>query len=412
MEPHRKRPDWVRRINQLGVAAGDARLVVPLNPEELLTLARQQTGLDTVGDELWVETFLQRVRSIDEESGANLMGRLLCRAEALRVLQTRLRLHRHWEENPAILEEPIEKPLFIMGAPRTGTTILLELLALDPALRAPLAWEAHHPLSHEGAPDFPTRLALAESEQEFWADIQPELMTLHELRSDLPCECVHFMALDFGSAYWAMHYRTPSFDAWAAAQGDLAARTYQEHRKFLQTLQFGQQRRRWLLKSPAHMATVEQLHGEYPDAIFLQTHRHPVRFVGSTASTTAMIQWLRSDDVDRPTQGQVALVGFAFMLDHVRSLRSQGALPDEQFVDTRYTDLVTDPVAAIRSIYERAGLTWPTGHGESITSYLEQKPKDKFGKHEYSLAEYGLDEAMIHNAFAAYIEHYGIEPET
>ena len=115
-----------------------------------------------------------------------------------------------------MLAEPIDAPLFVVGPPRTGTTILLELLALDPSLRAPLAWEAVQPLPRLDDPvaDVAERRRLAEAEQELWADIDPEFMTMHELASDLPCECVHFLAYDFAGPYWSMLYDTPSFTGW------------------------------------------------------------------------------------------------------------------------------------------------------------------------------------------------------
>lgn len=408
---HLARPDWVRRLNQFGAATGDPRYVVPLDPDEMLDTARRSTGLDHIGSDAWVETYRRRIRSIDEDSGAHLLGRLLCRAETIRVLQTRLRLEDAWAKNPAILEEPIEQPLFIAGPPRTGTTILLELLALDPQLRAPIAWQAHHPIFHDEIQDEASAMAAAEAEQELWIDIQPELVTLHELRSDLPCECIHFMSLDFGSGYWAMFYATPSYDEWAAKQSDLVPRTYREHRRFLQTLQYGAPRRRWLLKSPAHLSTLPQLIGEYPDAIVLQTHRDPLKFVGSTASTTAMLNWLRCEGTQKEMQGQLALLGFAGMLGLSRSLRESGAVPDEQFVDILYKDLVTKPAEALRKLYAGAGLAWPEGHDEIVTGYLRDKPKGKFGKHEYTLEEYGLSEEVVRSTYADYVAHYGIEAE-
>lgn len=103
MKPHLERPNWARRLNLLGPAVGDARLIVPLDPEELLALARSSTGLEEIGDELWHEAFERRIRAIDRESNANVIGRLLCRAETLRVLQTRLRLHQAWALAPEIL---------------------------------------------------------------------------------------------------------------------------------------------------------------------------------------------------------------------------------------------------------------------------------------------------------------------
>ena len=404
------RPDWVRRLNRFGEAVGDARHVVPLDADEMLAIARESTGLEDVGDELFLECYRRRIDSIDRESQAHVVGRLLARAEAIRVLQTNLRLRRAWAETPAILDEPIRQPIFVVGAPRTGTSILLELLALDPDLRPVISWEAHHPLPHRDGDgdDRAWRETLAEAEQELWADIQPELMTLHELRSDLPCECVHFQALDFAGGYWSMQYATPGYDAWAAEQPGLVERCYAGHRRFLQTLQHGGPPRQWLLKTPSHLSTTPQLFAEYPDALLVHTHRDPLKFVASAASTTSMLRWLRTDHVDKPTQALIANQGFAFMLNSVRQLRTDGAVPDEQFVDSPYRDLIADPVAAIRRIYERLGRAWPDGHADRITGYLRDKPKGKFGKHEYTFADYGLDPDDVR---AAYTAHYQVPEE-
>jgi hypothetical protein len=412
MTEFRTRPDWVRRLNLFGPATGDPRRLVPLDPDEMLEAAFESTGLDDIGDELFLETYRRRIESIDTEAEINLLGRFLCRAETIRLLQTRLRLNRAWAQEPAILEEPIDRPIFILGAPRTGTTILLELLALDPALRAPISWEAQYPIPHGAATDATSSMRLAEAEHELWTDIQPELMTLHEMRSDLPCECIHFMALDFGAPYWSMHYDTPSFLAWAMTQSEIAPRTYEIHRRFLQTLQYGKPRRPWLLKSPGHLATTEALFGEYPDAVVVHTHRDPRKFVASAASTTALLHWMRSEVVDPLAQGQLALHGFDYMLNHVKDQRARGALPDDQFVDSHYLDLIADPVAAIRKIYVQAGLEWPADHDERIRTYLRDKPKGKFGKHAYTFEEYGLDEKTIVETYAGYVEHYGVASES
>ena len=100
------------------------------------------------------------------------------------------------------------------------------------------------------------------------------------------------------------------------------------------------------------------------------------------------------------------------MLNQVRMLRSDGTLPDDQFVDIRYVDLISDPSAAVHEVYDRAGLDWPAGHEETVSAYLRDKPRGKFGVHEYSLEEYGLDEGLIRSTFAEYINHYGIESES
>jgi hypothetical protein len=125
-----------------------------------------------------------------------------------------------------------------------------------------------------------------------------------------------------------------------------------------------------------------------------------------------MIGWLRSDTVDRHAQGQIALLGFSAILDFVRELRSSGAVREDQFVDSHYVDLIANPVAAIRKIYDRAGLAWPDGHDETIERYLRDKPKGKFGKHEYRLEDYGLSEQLVEDAYSNYTAHYGVERES
>src|SRR4029077_14479217 len=136
--------------------------------------------------------------------------------------------------------------------------------ARDPHRGAPRAWEALHPLPAEG--DATRRRQLSECEQEFWADVHPAFMTMHELRSDLPCECVNFLAYDFAGPYYSMMYDTPSFTGWQLENLDTLDRVYRLHRRMLQTFQHsdasgrrgdtqpGDAPRRWLLKSPGYLS--------------------------------------------------------------------------------------------------------------------------------------------------------------
>src|SRR4051794_23693747 len=292
-------PDWVRRLDAFGDAVGDPAHIVDLDAAALVDLARSSTGLDDFGDDEWPgwsETYERMLASIDAESQLHVLGRVLTRAEVLRVLQTWLRLQEAWRTKPAIAATPVDAPLFVVGPPRTGTTILLELLALDPQLRAPIAYEALYPLTSMG--DVDRRRALSESEQEFWADIHPEFMTMHELASDLPCECVHFLMYDFSGPYWGMIYDTPSFTGWHLEHLETLDRVYRLHRRMLQTFQHGAEPAQWLLKSPGHLQTLPQLFAQYPDAQVVHTHRDPRRFIASLVSLLEVLRFMRSDQVD------------------------------------------------------------------------------------------------------------------
>jgi len=407
-------PQWVRRLNLFGPSVGDPRHIVSLDADELVALARKTTGLEDFGDPGWERGYRALMSALDAEAKLHLLGRVLTRAEVLRVLQTKLRLQRAWTERPAILREPIAAPLFVLGPPRSGTTILLELLALDPSLRAPIAWEAAHPLPLLANParDVAHRMELAESEQELWAEIGPEFITMHELRHDLPCECVHFTQVDFSGPYWSMQYDAPSYMQWRLTTPGLDAGLYAGHRHFLQTLQHGGAARRWLLKSPAHLSTLPALFAEYPDARVIHTHRDPAKFVGSVANLMCTLRFMRSDAVDVAQQGQIALGTFKYLLELGIQLRKQGALPEKQIVDSHYLDLMSDPVANLQRVYEQLGLAWPNGHAERVRMYLREKPKAKFGAHTYRYEELGLDVNVVREQFESYVRHYGIRAES
>jgi hypothetical protein len=350
--------------------------------------------------------------SIDTESQLHLLGRVLTRAETLRVLQTWLRLQDAWKSTPAIAQQSIAAPLFVVGPPRTGTTILLELLALDPQLRAPIAYEALYPLNSMGSVE--RRLGLSESEQELWADIHPEFMTMHELASNLPCECVHFLMYDFSGPYWSMVYDTPSFTGWQLEHLDTLARVYRLHRRMLQTFQHqapDPSPRRWLLKSPYHVSTLPALFAEYPDARVIHTHRDPRKFLASLVSILSAVRFMRSDAVDVELLASLMQPTYQMFLDGTIAERENGTIPNDQIVDSHFVDLMADPVASLRKTYEQLALEWPTGHDRTITEYLANKPKGKHGAHAYSLADVGLDQDSVRATFEHYVSYYGIVEE-
>jgi hypothetical protein len=423
-------PDWVRRLNLFGDAVGDPRLLASLDAEELLATARASTGLDDLGEAEWpgwTDTYNRMLAAIDGEAQLHTLGRVVTRAEVLKVLQTWLRLQREWTTRPAIRAEPIDAPLFVVGPPRTGTTILFELLALDPNLRAPFAWEALHPLPSEGDPE--RRRELSESEQEFWADVHPDFLTMHELASDLPCECVNFLAYDFAGPYYSMMFATPSFTGWQLENLDTLDRVYRLHRRMLQTFQndsgqndstgsdsagsdsAGAGPRRWLLKSPGHLSTLAALFAEYPDARVIHTHRDPRKFIGSLVSLLAVVRFMRSDRDDRAVLGPMMEMTYQLFLEQAIAQRTDGTIPNDQIVDTHFLELMADPVAMLRRVYEQLGYDWPKGHDRAITGYLDSKPKAKHGAHTYAYADLGLDDAHIRATFAAYVAHYGITEE-
>jgi hypothetical protein len=237
---------------------------------------------------------------------------------------------------------------------------------------------------------------------------------MHELASDLPCECVHFLMYDFSGPYYSMVYDTPSFTGWQLEHLETLARVYKLHRRMLQTFAHeapDAEPRRWLLKSPYHVATLPALFAEYPDAKVIHTHRDPRKFLASLVSILSAVRFMRSDNVDVALLASLMEPTYQMFLDGTIAERENGTIPNSQIVDSHFVTLMADPVASLRNTYEQLELDWPAGHDRVITDYLANKPKGKHGTHSYTLADVGLDEASVRATFKHYVEHYNITEE-
>jgi hypothetical protein len=403
-----ERPAWVRRLNSIVEASGASlRDLVPIDADALLeTGVRAAGGMPKgdFGDPHWQDAFLRLARSIDT-GDLHLLGRLITKGELLRSLRSRLLMTHEVENKPAILDGKVTAPVIVTGPARSGTSILFELLSLDPDLVAPAAWQALHPVAHAGDGDDAgdERLQLSEFEQELWADLQPEFAAIHELRSDLPVECVTLCMPSFTGPHWAM---IAKLGEWVPEMD----RDYQFHRHMLQFLQRNDPSCTWLLKTPGHLGNLPMLFETYPDAWVVQTHRDPAKSMPSTVSTTAMVQWMRTDQVDLDMLRAVIDGVFGNALNDSVTLRESGGLP-KRFVDVHFLKLLKEPVETLRRAYASMERDFTPEHGERIRAYLADKPKGKFGVHRYTPEEWGFTREDLHDRLAPYINHYGVELE-
>ena len=206
-----------------------------------------------------------------------LAGRIVARTELLRALRQRLLLAAAWADDPTILDEPIVEPVFVVGTGRSGTSILHELLALDPD--EPGA--AHLGAVPPGRGARPRRRRRpgppATTVHAFWADLQPAYETMHHNDGDEPNECIFATMLEFLSDQWGGTYEVPTYSAHLVAADHTEA--YRYHRRVLQTLQRRARGDRWVLKAPSHLAQLRTLFAVYPDARVVQIHRDPLKTV-------------------------------------------------------------------------------------------------------------------------------------
>ena len=381
------RPEWVDAINAEGRMWADAGMLadmVPLSLGSLLDAAFRETGLRDMGDPDWEEPLTVLINALETEAELNLMGRLATRSELLLFIRNRLKLIDLVRRNPEIRNQQIDAPIIITGLPRTGTSILQEVLHQDPRLRTPLFWEIYFmgESAISGGQDQVAR-ALGDRVARQWIRMTPQIQTMHETAGDIPAEDASVWNYSFVSDAIMSFYQIPSYHAWVnACPPELI---YKYHRLALQALQWRAPKRRWFGKTLYHLGCLPKLFDAYPDARVIHTHRDPLRSMASITNLLRTFYWSRSDqDFDNPGFEEI-MVGEATArrLEQVMAWRDTGAVPDAQIIDSRYQDLVEDPARAAKHIYDGLGMSFDAEDAERVRHYLAYKPKHKFGAHQY-----------------------------
>ena len=399
-------------FNTAGAALRRAGLpLVHLDQQELLDTACQETGLRDFGDGSFHEPLRVLLKAYETEAKLTLVGRLAARRHTLQLLTNRLRLVEDRKRYPAIAQQDIRQPLFIVGLPRTGSTLLHNLLAQDPGNRVPLCWEVMFP-----SPP-PVRASLADDPRigatqkllNRFDRLAPHFKIIHPMSACSPMECMAIMSHTFASPQFESMYSVPSYQRWLTEQDWRPV--YEFHRQFLQHLQWRCPAERWALKAPSHLFALEALLAMYPDARIIQTHRHPLRVVASVASMDAMLRRAFSHRVDLHEIGTEALQQWACGVESATKVRHRDHAAPGRFFDVYYTDLVREPIATVRHIYAYFGLRFTDGVETRMRRYLAEHPKDQYGVHRYSLAQFGLSPEVVATAFRAYIARFQPEPE-
>lgn len=306
---------------------------------------------------------------------------------------------------PKIAQVKIERPLFILGLPRCGTSFLHALIDGDPQVRTPLMWEVADPSPPPEAATFDTDRRIERFEQHLHAQLggdHHELLKAHPIGARIPQECGSFMTTSFQSSNPCMLGRLPRFYEWFKAID--AEFRYEVHKMWLQHLGWRNPGKHWVLKIQEHMYKMPALRSVYPDAIFIQPHRDPTTVIASISQLIRVLRDPAYDHQDSHALGREFLDlwwdGVKCMIDYRK------ANPDLPIYDMRYKDLVAEPVATIRGAYDHFGWDFTADTERGILGWLHENPAGKHGKRSYSLEELGLDESTVRDKFAEYIEVY------
>jgi hypothetical protein len=345
----------------------------------------------------------------------NSVGRLIARERVLLHTVNRLNYVNDRQRFPAIADEQIVTPVFIIGFPRTGTTILHDILAQDPDSRAPLTWEVTFPSPPPDAATFDTdpRIAVCAAmlpTPDTETERDRRFKAMHPMGATLSQECVVMMGEAMCTPLFHNQFRVPTYEDWVDHDADWS-HVYRFHERQLQHLQWRNPRDRWVLKTGAHMWGLEHLLRTYPDARIVFTHRDPVKSVTSYASLTSLVRSTGSDEVDPFEVAQDWTARLKHVVDHAMSVRNAASYPRATFYDMQFSDFVADQFAVVSDIYAAFGLPMTDEGAARMRAFIADNPKGKHGVHSYTPEEFGIDPAAIRRDFAAYIEQYDLAPE-
>ena len=257
---------------------------------------------------------------------------------------------------------------------RTGTSILHEVIGQDAQLRAPCGFEWRYPSPVHSDSE---RIENVQAEIDWWLAIVPEFAPIHEIAADGPDEDSVGQALAFASQVWSATHRAPNFDMWMMMSGWPAA--FRFERRLLQHLQV-EPTAKTLAAQGNLPAGLQHLFAEFPDASVINTHRDPLNVMASAANMLATLRWQRSDVVDYGEIATPIALGVPIMMDMLLDQRQSGAVPDDRFIDVRFADLMADPLAAIRVVYDRLGLELTDEATRRMRTYLDGKPRGQHGR--------------------------------
>ena len=393
----------VRLLNRCGALLEKKRSPsVRVQAVDLIETARRRCGLDDFGDGDFFEALSRLLESCQTEAQLNLIGKIALRFDVLHILRTRLLIERDRQLYPEISHQEIREPLFIIGLPRSGTTVLHSLLAADPEHRSPLMWEVMTP-SPPTSNDEKRRIQRATRSCKWFNWLAPTFRHVHPVDAKVPQECVGLMSPTFMSDQFDTMYYVPSYRDWFFRQ-DLRP-AYEYHRRFLQHLQFRRAGRRWVLKAPTHMFALPALLSVYPDALFVQMHRTPVEAMASVASLITILRSAFSDGVDPVVVCRESVQYWSKTME--KFLEDRDRLLNGRICDIDYDQICRNPIAAVGRIYDRFGWSLSPQAERRMRALMASRAGNGRGNHHYQLADFGAAPDQVLGAFTSYCLRFG-----
>ena len=377
-----------------------------LDTGALIESARAQAGLNDFGDESFLEPIATLLDCIARDVDLHAQGLEMLKASVVRCLVNRLRMQEDIVRHPEILDEDVSDPIIVIGMGRSGTTKLHSLLSVADDVQKTYFWRlwnpARFPDTVPGQPD--PRIAAANF-SEMLSDDKPELDAAHHIDHEAPDEEWMLYFYTFDDWGWCQALPTSSYFDWVMARSSL--RPYRYVKQILQYLQWqdgGKRGRPWVLKTVGYIAHMDSLLDCYPNATLVHPHRDPRDTIPSYAKFLSGMA-IYSNHVDPNITGRETLRWWKLAMDRYLDARNRLEL-NGRILDVGYEQVRNDPMMIVKAVYQKAGRTLSVDTEQKMAAWNSSHEQGKHGKHEYSLDEFGLTEAMVDSAFDEYISRF------
>ena len=365
-------------------------------------------GWSDFGPDDYREPLSVLLHSMDFDPVWSSAGRARGWAGVVSVLAARGHAYCAMVQTPGWDANGITAPIVITGIPRTGTTALHKLLAVDPQFQGLQTWLTRAPQPRppraewDANPAFRAEVASLEQRHRD----KPAALAAHAMAAEDVDECCLILRQGFVSNLFTCGWPAQSYDLWWQEASEAAC--YAHFESVLRLVGCREPDKRWLLKNPGHVENLDQVFATFPDARVIHTHRDPAKAIPSLCALLIGNHALFEDGrlEERAWQmGRRETDKWARALRRADPVRQAHA---GQVLDVVHSDFHHDPMGTVERIYAFAGLALSDAVRAAMAVRIADKPEMANGTHRYDLADFGLTAESVRASFGDYVERFDL----
>jgi hypothetical protein len=376
--------------------------------DRVLEIVSDELGTDDFGPDDYLPGLTVLLQSMDYDPRFTEQGRRIAWGMVVGVLRSRALAIRSMKNNPGFDAQPILGPVVITGVPRTGTTALHRLMAVDPRFQGLQTWLLDAPMPRPPVetwaehPEFRKSVALLEARYA----AAPQKRAAHNVVAEEVHECCMVLRHSFVSNLWTCGWSAATYDAWWQDQTEVPA--YDYYKRCVQLIGSNDPDKRWLLKNPGHIENLDLLFAVFPDAKVIRTHRDPAKAVPSLVSLLMQLHGTMEEGRTEERSTIMLRRETAKWASAVRKADAVRELHPGQVLDVIHADFHREPMAVLERIYEFIEMDIPDDTRTKFAERIEEKPELQFGAHRYDIADYGMTEDEVRDVFGDYLERFDL----